>query len=72
MSNFWKPKQLQGDYKMNPHLILQLAGSLGLLPAMYVGRHTGNFWISAVLFLLWYAIVYLTYLTYCYFRNNRV
>ena len=40
------------------------------MPAMYVTRLTGIFWIGAVLFLLWYAVVYLTYLTYCYFKNK--
>jgi hypothetical protein len=71
MSNFWKPKQLQGEYKFFPHFILNLLGALGLMPAMNVTRSTGIFWIGAALFLLWYAVVYLTYLTYCYFKNKK-
>jgi hypothetical protein len=68
MNSFWKP--LKGEYKFNPNFILNLIGALGLMPAMYVTRLTGIFWIGAVLFLLWYAVVYLTYLTYCYFKNK--
>lgn len=70
MSNFWKPKQLQGEYKFIPNFLLQLIGALGLMPAMYVGRSTDSFWLSAIFFILWYAVVYLTYLTYCYFKNK--
>ena len=69
MSKFWKP--LQGEFKWNPNGILCLIAALGIIPAIFVGRYTDSFWGSIVFFFLWYAIVYLTYLTYCYFKNKQ-
>ena len=69
MSRFWKP--LHGEFKWNPNGILTLIGSLGIIPAIFVGRHTESFLDSVVFFILWYSIVYLVYLTYCYFKNKQ-
>lgn len=69
MSRFWKP--LHGEFKWNPNGILTLIGSLGIIPAIFVGRYTESFLDSVVFFILWYSIVYLMYLTYCYFKNKQ-
>lgn len=68
MNKFWKP--LQGEFKWNPNDILCLTGALGVIPAIFVGRYTDSFWYSVVFFILWYAIVYLTFLTYRYFKDK--
>ena len=68
MKNFWKP--LQGDFKWNPNGILSVIGALGIIPAIFVGGYTDSFWCSAGFFILWYAIVYLTFLTYRYFKDK--
>ena len=69
MNKFWKP--LHGEFKWNPNGILTLIGSLGIIPAIFVGRYTESFLDSVVFFILWYSIVYLVYLTYCYFKNKQ-
>lgn len=48
MSKFWKP--LHGEYKWNPNGILTLIGSLGIIPAHFVGRYTESFLGSVVFF----------------------
>ncbi len=68
MSNFWKP--LQGEFKWNPNGILIVIASLGSIPAIFLGRYLDSFWGSAVFFILWYAIVYLTFLIYHFFKNK--
>ena len=68
MKDFWKP--LQGEFKWNPNGILCLIGALGIIPAIFVVRYADSFWSSMVFFILWYAIVYLTFLTFLYFKDK--
>ena len=68
MNRFWKP--LQGEFKWIPNGILGVIASLGIIPAIFIGRYTDCFWCSAGFFILWYAIVYLAFLSYRYFKNK--
>ena len=42
MSKFWEP--LREEYKWNPHGILNLIGSIGIIPAIFVGRYVDSVW----------------------------
>ena len=41
MSKFWEP--LREEYKWNPHGILNLIGSIGIIPAIFVGRYVDSY-----------------------------
>lgn len=68
MSKFWEP--LREEYKWNPHGILNLIGSIGIIPAIFVGRYVDNLLGCLGFIILWYAIVCLVFLTYRYFRDK--
>ena len=68
MSKFFNP--LKEEFKWNPYGWLNLVASLGIIPVVYFSRYVDSLWICWGLFLLWYFLVYFTYLTYRYFRNK--
>ena len=69
MKKFFEP--LRGKAKKE-HYILNIIGCFGIIPISYLmGGFTRNFWLFAGLFLLWNFILYLSYLTFCYFKNNH-
>jgi hypothetical protein len=61
---FFKP--LRGEYKWNPHGILNLIGALGIIPSIYLGRCVDSIWLSIGAAATWYYMVYFVYLTYHY------
>jgi len=68
MNSFFEP--LKGEFKWNPHGIINLIGALGIIPATYIGRYADSIWASLGFIVLCYAIVWLLYLTYCYFKTE--
>ena len=61
---FFEP--LRGEFKWNPHGILNLIGALGIIPAIYLGRYGDSLWLCLGASALWYYVVYIAYLTYQY------
>ncbi len=69
MNKFLEP--LQREYKWNPYGILNIIGSLGLIPAIFAGRYYDSIWVCLGVIILWYLVVLFSYLTYRYFCSSE-
>lgn len=61
---------LKEEFKWNPHGLLHLIASLGVFISLYFKDYVDSVWICWGIFLLWYLLVFLSYLTYRFFRNK--
>ena len=68
LQQFWAPMREEFNKE---HFIMNFMGALGIFPSGWIGREYGNFWIYCGVFLLWWALVVLIYLTYRYLKTNK-
>lgn len=67
MKKFFEP--MRGEMKPI-HTILNVIGGFGIFIPIYLAPQN-KFLIGAAIYLLWYALVWFVYLTFCYFKNNH-
>ena len=65
LKKFWAPMREEAN---KGHYIVTFIGALGAFPCGWIGRELNNFWIYAGVFILWWALVVLIYLTYRYLK----
>ncbi len=68
MNKFFEP--LGQKYDKKNIAVINFAGALGIFPAVMIGRQLGSDWISLGIALLWWIIVFFTYLTYRYLKSK--
>ena len=66
LKQFWAPMREEFNKE---HFIMNFMGALGIFPSGWIGREYDNFWIYCGVFLLWWALVVLIYLTYRYLKK---
>ena len=73
MKSFWKKffGPMRGGMK-SVHVVLNIVGGLGIFIPIYLTTQRGiGYWLGALLFLSWYAFVWLVYLIICYIKNSK-
>ena len=67
MNKFFEP--LRGEMRKDT-ILPMIIGGLGIFPATYLGHREDSFWICAGVFLIWYLMVYIIYLTFLFLKNK--
>ena len=68
LKKFWEPMTVE----MNKgHIIVNFIGSLGAFPAVMLARKVATIWVMFGIIILWWLLVVLIYLTYCYLKNKE-
>lgn len=52
------------------HMIVNVMGGVGVLPAVMLARMVNSIWILFAVLILWWILVLFVYLVYCYIKNN--
>lgn len=60
---------MTGEMKKS-HIVVNVIGALGAFPAIMLARKVDTIWVLFGIYILWWLVVVLTYLTYCYLKNK--
>ena len=67
LKQFWAPMREEFNKE---HVIINIMGALGFIPAEYLSRGPGGgFGLFMLFLIIWWALVVLIYLAYRYLKN---